>query len=201
MSKSESVLQRLALPAEFGVVLLVFCFALSVTPYLTGADFGVVKIPTLDPRTSRRLRLLGPLALVLAIFLHLPIFPPKNDTSGSQTHQSITDKRDATKTSTVVQLTDSDSTTATIKNKVPVATRPTDSAYRVSLVIPTSTKVSAVRVDGRKARILSRAASVITIEVSSTHRNQRIELEKADGTICTTELSITRDMTLAPCQS
>ncbi|HUP59089.1 MAG TPA: YCF48-related protein [Thermoanaerobaculia bacterium] len=74
MTDTQSILQRLNLPSEFGVVLLAFCFILAVAPYFAGSDFGVFKIPAFEIRMRRRLRVLGPAILVIAILLHLPLF-------------------------------------------------------------------------------------------------------------------------------
>jgi hypothetical protein len=70
-----SVLESLGIPPQFGVVLLAVAFALAVAPYLSGADFGVLRIPLLEEGTRKRLRLIGPIVMVGAIALHVPVLP------------------------------------------------------------------------------------------------------------------------------
>lgn len=48
-----------------------FALILSLSPYLSGADFG---IPVLSLQTQQRLRILGPLSLVFAILLFIPFW-------------------------------------------------------------------------------------------------------------------------------
>lgn len=77
-----SILQLAEIPREFGILLLGLTLALALVPYFAGHDFGVVKIPNLQWQRRRVLRVLGPLLLALAAFLHAPVFsrakPPTN---------------------------------------------------------------------------------------------------------------------------
>ena len=68
-----SLLERLNLPANFGYALLLLGLALSLAPYLRGADFGVVKIPDLSDGTRRALVFIGPLVLAAAVLVHVPV--------------------------------------------------------------------------------------------------------------------------------
>jgi len=63
------------LPGEFGVTLLLFSFILLLTPYFSGSDFGILKIPKLSLSSKKKLKYAGPLAISLAIALQLPFFP------------------------------------------------------------------------------------------------------------------------------
>ena len=70
----ESILQVIGLPPAFGATLLGLGLILALAPYLGGADFGLFKVPALSAQKLRRLRVLGPLALAVAIALHIPFF-------------------------------------------------------------------------------------------------------------------------------
>src|SRR5262249_5640476 len=63
------------LPEQFGYVLLLLALALVLSPYLAGADFGVIKIPQFKPTTTRRLRGFGPIVLLATVLLHFPLLP------------------------------------------------------------------------------------------------------------------------------
>jgi hypothetical protein len=52
----------------------VFALILSLAPYMSGADFGIFKVPFLGQQTQKRLKILGPLSLVLAILLFVPFW-------------------------------------------------------------------------------------------------------------------------------
>jgi hypothetical protein len=68
-----SVLDRLNLPANFGYALLILGLVLVLAPYLRGTDFGVVKIPDFEAPMRRTLRVVGPLALLGAVLVHVPL--------------------------------------------------------------------------------------------------------------------------------
>jgi len=63
------------LPDPFGVVVLVFSFILLLSPYLSGADFGVFKVPVFAPPAKKWLRLIGPAFFVVCVLSFLPILP------------------------------------------------------------------------------------------------------------------------------
>jgi hypothetical protein len=69
---TESILQALGLPQPFGATLLALALILALAPYLGGADFGLLKVPTFSPDTQRGLRVIGPVALAAAVGLHVP---------------------------------------------------------------------------------------------------------------------------------
>jgi hypothetical protein len=62
----ESILQLLDLPPEFVGVLLLLSLILTLAPYLAGHDFGVLKIPSFSDSSKKRLRIIGPISLLLA---------------------------------------------------------------------------------------------------------------------------------------
>jgi hypothetical protein len=69
--------QLAQLPAGFGETVLVLALILAFTPYLAGADFGMVKIPQLDRVTTVRLRWLGPVVMLFVIGAFRSLSPLK----------------------------------------------------------------------------------------------------------------------------
>jgi hypothetical protein len=72
---NQSLLERMNLPDGFGYALLMVALILTLAPWLRGSDFGLFKIPDFAPATRRALIVIGPLALLLAVGLHLPMQP------------------------------------------------------------------------------------------------------------------------------
>jgi hypothetical protein len=71
-----SLVRFLALPESFTSTLLILATIAALVPYLPPeAEFGPIKVPALPPRTRRRLRRLGPVLLLLALGLFIPIWP------------------------------------------------------------------------------------------------------------------------------
>src|SRR6266545_8366533 len=73
-----SVYEIVRLPEAFGVVLLTVALILFLSPYLSGADFGIFKIPGFPDGTARALRILGPAVFLLSLFLFLPVWRASN---------------------------------------------------------------------------------------------------------------------------
>ena len=71
-----SLLSLIGLPGEFGATLLLFAFILLLTPYFSGSDFGIFRAPEFSSSNKRKLKYAGPLALLLAILLQVPVFSP-----------------------------------------------------------------------------------------------------------------------------
>jgi hypothetical protein len=193
MQKGDSVLQWLGLPSEFGIALLVVSFALAVAPYLTGADFGVVKVPALELRIRKRLRWVGPLALLISILLHIPALA-----KDSSSHLSVepvrhaTDEkgsRDAKPTLAIVKQTQTSSAKVSL---------PTPRVHSVSLVVSTAMKDASILLDGREPTIINRTDSVIVIEVPATDGNHDIQLSFGSRT-CRKVVSIRGNMTVNMC--
>ena len=74
----KSTYTLLGLPDDFATVLLIVALILALSPYLSGADFGVFKVPSFSDEVRSRLRLLGPLALAGVVLLFLPVWPPSD---------------------------------------------------------------------------------------------------------------------------
>src|SRR5712691_8267570 len=81
-----NLLFELGLPEQFGVVLLLLALILLLAPYLAGQDLGVIKVPPFTPSSKRILRVFGPLAMLAALFLHVPFFG-KQKKQATQTSQ------------------------------------------------------------------------------------------------------------------
>ena len=62
------------IPSEFGVSLLTLSLILFLSPYFSGVDFGVIKIPKLKIKTKKWLKFVGPILLISAISLFLPFW-------------------------------------------------------------------------------------------------------------------------------
>jgi hypothetical protein len=62
------------IPLEFGIVLLTLGLVLFLSPYFSGVDFGVIKIPKLKGSSQKRLKVIGPLILLLFLVLFFPIW-------------------------------------------------------------------------------------------------------------------------------
>jgi hypothetical protein len=70
-----SAIEVSGIPAPFGVGLLTFAFILLIAPYVGGLDFGVFKVPSFPARTTRKLRIAGPVLFALVSLLHVPLLP------------------------------------------------------------------------------------------------------------------------------
>ncbi len=64
-------------PEAVGILLFVIALALALAPYLASVDFGPIKVPSLSDAAKKRLRVLGPILLLLVLLLHLPILPAR----------------------------------------------------------------------------------------------------------------------------
>jgi hypothetical protein len=203
MEKAESVLQWLGLPEEFGVALLIFCFALSVAPYFSGADFGILKLPLFKPAIRRNLRFGGPIALAVAIVLHIPFSRNQSGSAPGLSQEPITTVGEPPPSvpSQEGSHPNFPSGPATIK-EMPTLPRPLAARYyRVNLLMPTSMSDAEVWLNGGKARILKRTANLITIEIPADSSNQQVKIEKEGSPTCVTTVSVNEDgTTLTPCQ-
>ena len=82
-----SLFKMSGLPEPFGVVLLVFSLILLLTPYFSGAGFGVFTIPIVNERAKKLLKIIGPILFVSCILFFVPIFPD-NKQAASATSSS-----------------------------------------------------------------------------------------------------------------
>lgn len=73
MTDKTSLFELAKLPQPFGVTLLVLSLILLLSPYLSGADFGIFKIPSFTDRAKRNLKILGPIAFITMVLLFVPL--------------------------------------------------------------------------------------------------------------------------------
>jgi hypothetical protein len=193
MEKAESVLQWLGLPEQFGATLLIVCLVLSIAPYFSGADFGILKLPSFKPVIRRNLRFAGPIALAVAIFLHIPFFQDQSGLDPREPPPSVPHQEGSSPNFP---------SRPTTTEEMPMLSRSlTAGLYRVNLLIPTSMSDADVWLDGRKARILKRTPNLITIEIPAGSSNQQVKIQKEGSPICVTTLSVNENgTTLTPCQ-
>ncbi len=89
--KKKNSIRKFNIPA--GIIALLFLFSLIIflTPYLSGRDIVIIKIPSIGNNIVNALKFSGPLILLFFIFLFLPLWagtekssecdPPKNNDS------------------------------------------------------------------------------------------------------------------------
>ena len=79
--KSISIVDISGLPETFGQILLVLFLILTLSPYLAGSDFGIFKVPNLGNTAKSRLKIWGPIMLIIGVLIHVPfIKSPENVT-------------------------------------------------------------------------------------------------------------------------
>lgn len=77
------------MPGAFGATLLLLGLILTLAPYFSGQDFGVIKIPDFSPEWRRKLKGIGPIVFVLMIGIHIPFLTPNaTQESGTETKQT-----------------------------------------------------------------------------------------------------------------
>ncbi|MFT7404938.1 class I SAM-dependent methyltransferase [Zhongshania sp.] len=72
--KSVGSFKRVDAPPQLINSIFLILFILTVSPYISGVDFGVVKIPTLSATIESILKWLGPLLSIFFIFMFIPIW-------------------------------------------------------------------------------------------------------------------------------
>lgn len=75
MEDKTSIIKLIGLPEAFAVVLLTLGLILTLAPYFSGTDFGVFKIPQFTDPARKRLKIIGPIVLLVLIFLSAPMMP------------------------------------------------------------------------------------------------------------------------------
>jgi hypothetical protein len=85
-----SLFKILGLPDSFGVVLLSFSLILLLSPYFSGADFGLFKIPTFGPPAKRWLRVIGPIIFGLVVLFFIPTIPTTGSRPGNHNNANAT---------------------------------------------------------------------------------------------------------------
>jgi len=72
-----SLFRVLGLPDSFGAVLLILALILLLSPYFSGADFGIFKIPVISQPGRKSIKILGPIVFILCVLSFLPVFSTK----------------------------------------------------------------------------------------------------------------------------
>jgi hypothetical protein len=78
----KSVVDVTGLPEEFATTLLLLSLIITLAPWLSGMDFGIFKIPQFSSKRLFLFRVIGPICLLVAVAIHLPVFKtaePSND--------------------------------------------------------------------------------------------------------------------------
>lgn len=70
----KSTFDLLGIPDQIAAILFTLSLILSLAPYFSGIDFGVVKIPLLDESIRRRLRVVGPIFLIAMLGMFAPFW-------------------------------------------------------------------------------------------------------------------------------
>jgi VHL beta domain len=74
VSPKQSFNNRCGIPGTVSALFITVAFALTLSPYLANADFGVLKVPDFQPTTLHMLEILGPMLLLISILLNYPFF-------------------------------------------------------------------------------------------------------------------------------
>jgi hypothetical protein len=82
MLEKASVFKISGLPEAFGVLLLSVSFILLLTPYLSGKDFGLFKVPELGPTATSWWKRIGPGLFLLVVLAFIPLFNVKHTSEG-----------------------------------------------------------------------------------------------------------------------
>jgi hypothetical protein len=73
MDSRRSIISWLGIPEAFGTVILSLALILTLAPYLAGTDFGIFKVPDLNAQYRKILKWLGPVFLLGAFLLFVPL--------------------------------------------------------------------------------------------------------------------------------
>lgn len=92
-----SILDAAGLPEQFGFLLLAIATILLLSPYLSGSDLGMIKIPNLSEGAKKSLKLGGPIAMLAVIVLHVNMLP-----------KVVSEEKPEPVTADVLEPTDSD---------------------------------------------------------------------------------------------
>lgn len=76
-----SLFRVLGFPDSFGAVLLVLALILLLSPYFSGSDFGIFKIPAISESGKKSMKVLGPIVFLLCALSFVPVFSTTPSTS------------------------------------------------------------------------------------------------------------------------
>ena len=76
--EKQSFFELVHWPQPFPSILITFAFILLLSPYLSGSDFGLFKIPLFSDGAKKWLRIIGPIAFLLSALAFVPLIPKSN---------------------------------------------------------------------------------------------------------------------------
>jgi hypothetical protein len=137
-----SIFKSSGLPDPFGLTLLLLSLILFLSPYLSGADFGIFKIPQFSPQVKNWFKVIGPIIFILMILCYLPIIAinsPNNSNQGNTNDVTLAN----TPTSSLKQTPTSTSTTTPTQTPADVADTASNRVEKGPIELPAvSLKVS-----------------------------------------------------------
>jgi hypothetical protein len=75
----QNLVEWMGYPQSFTTTVLILALIFALSPYLAGADFGIIRIPSFPPNARRVLRIVGPLVfLFCAVVLFFPFFDARS---------------------------------------------------------------------------------------------------------------------------
>src|SRR6266481_3288778 len=75
MCIKHSLLTMAGMPGAFGITLLLVGLVALLAPYLGGPGLIEITIPKFEPKIARWLKWCGPAVFLLAVLLHVPLWP------------------------------------------------------------------------------------------------------------------------------
>lgn len=72
----KSIPDILGIPREFQLLMLTLILILSISPYVSNVDFGIFKIPEFTQKAKSKLKIIGPILLLLFFIRIIPEPPP-----------------------------------------------------------------------------------------------------------------------------
>ena len=82
----QSLFNILGIPEGVSIPLTLIFFSLSLSTFLSNLDFGVLKIPEVNPAIKKKIRIIAPTLFFISILFFLPVFPAhKEDSNKAET--------------------------------------------------------------------------------------------------------------------
>ncbi len=73
MTDCLNIITFLGLPEKLGIGFVAFCFILFLSPYFSGKDFGIFKVPDFSISTRKTLKYSGPIIFFSSLFIFIPL--------------------------------------------------------------------------------------------------------------------------------
>lgn len=171
----KSTYQILGIPDTVSGILFTLALILVLSPYASGVDLGVVKIPAFGDKTKRWLKGIGPLSLILTIGLFVPVWSTKEKPSFSPPAQLHILPPDL-----IIRATESHDRRRRIFIDVPVQ------ALSGSLGLTREAKLISQQIDNRffvsdilvpEVKLISATPSAPVVSASSSPATLRLEFD------------------------